>query len=89
MLSKVKQALRILNTAFDTEIQDLIDSAKADLALGGIKKLDEADANIQRAIILYCKAEFGLENKDSDKYMKSYMYLKSRLSLSKEYLNVI
>jgi len=85
MLQKVKHALRIMNSAFDNEIQDLIDSALIDLSLGGIKKLQYEDQIISHAVILYCKAHFGLENKDSEKYFKSYEYLKARLSLSGEY----
>ena len=44
-------------------------------------------ALIKRAIILYCKANFGLDNKDSEKYNKSYDLLKQHLALSGDYKN--
>mgnify|MGYP000672228719 CR=1 FL=1 len=36
MLEKVKLALRITTDAFDSEIQDLIDAALADLGIAGV-----------------------------------------------------
>lgn len=86
MLQKVKLALRITNTIFDDEISDIIEACKLDMQLSGIE-VDDQDTLIQRAIILYSKAQFGLENKDSDKYQKSYEALKTHLALSGEYLS--
>lgn len=88
MLNKVKKALRISNAAYDEEIQDLIDSAKSDLALAGVietKVNDEADALIKRAVLIYCKANFGWNNPDSEKLQNSYSMLKAHLVLSSEY----
>ncbi len=87
LLDDIKQTLRITTTLLDTEIEDLIDSAKADLILSGVleDKLLDTDMLIKRAIILYCKANFGLDNKDSEKYMTSYISLKTHLTLSQEY----
>jgi len=85
MLAKVKHSLRITNTAFDVEVQDLIDAAILDLSLGGITKLDQDNKTIIQAVTLYCKSHFGLENKDSVKYGQSYEWLKTRLSLSREF----
>lgn len=89
LIDSVKQALRITTILLDTEIQDLIEAAKSDLRLSGIltRKLDNAsrDALIKRAIILYCKANFGLDNTDSDKYQAAYNSLKIHLTLSQEY----
>lgn len=87
LLDDIKQTLRITTTLLDAEIEDLIDSAKADLILSGVleNKLLDTDMLIKRAIILYCKANFGLDNKDSEKYMTSYISLKTHLTLSQEY----
>lgn len=85
MLEKVKLALRIKSNILDSEIEDLILACKIDLSISGIKKIDESDSIINRAIILYCKANFGLENKDSEKYQKSYDLLKQSLSLCGDY----
>lgn len=58
MLEKVKLALRIKSIKLDDEIIDLIDSAKIDLSISGIKNIKEEDPLIQQAIKLYCKANF-------------------------------
>lgn len=85
MLEKVKLALRIKSNILDLEIEDLIEACKIDLSISGVKKIEESDPIINRAIILYCKANFGLENKNSDKYQKSYDLLKQSLSLCGDY----
>ena len=90
MIEDVKRELRITNTAYDQEVSDLIEAAKLDLRIPQIDELKilENDPMIQRAIILYCKANFGLDNKDSEKYQKSYDNLAERLSLSLFYKDV-
>lgn len=85
MLEKIKQALRIKSKAFDLEIQDLINSAKMDLKISGVTKIDEEDPLISQAIKVYCKANYGLDNKDSEKYQKSYDMLKQHLCLCGDY----
>ena len=85
MLEKVKLALRIKSNSLDLEIQYLIESAKADLNISGVKNLDEEDPLIIQAVKTYCKANFGLDNKDSEKYQKSYDLLKQSLSLCGDY----
>lgn len=85
MLEKVKLALRIKINSFDNEIEDLIEACKIDLSMSGVKKINENDVIIQRSIIVYCKANFGLDNKDSEKYQKSYDLLKQSLSLCGDY----
>jgi len=62
LLDDVKQALRVNNTALNTEVQDIIDGAKADLELSGVNIIKETDPLIKRAIILYAKSHFGLDN---------------------------
>ena len=88
MLEKIKLSLRIKNDKFDTEITDLINSCKLDLGLSGVKKIDDTDPLIQQAIKIYCKANFGLDNKDSEKYQESYNLLKNSLALCGDY-NVV
>lgn len=85
----IRRYLRINHTHFDAEITDLIGAARADLLLGGIKVAkvnDESDALIKRAIVVYVKAEFGLDNADGEKYRESYNMLKRHLMLSSEYI---
>ncbi len=90
LLESVKRELRVKNTAFDSEIQSLIDASLLDLKIPQIarNKITESDPLIKRAIILYCKANFGLENPDSEKYQKAYDNLVQKLSLSLMYKDV-
>ncbi len=85
MLESIRLALRIKSSAFDSEINDLIESAKSDLKMSGIVNLIETDPLIIQAIKTYCKANFGLDNKDSEKYQSSYDSLKQHLSLCGDY----
>ena len=88
MLEKVKMALRIATEHFDDEITDLMEAARQDLILSGVssdKASKDDDALITRAIKTYCKAYFGYDNPDADRFAKSYEMLKIHLSLSTEY----
>lgn len=84
MLESVKLALRITTDAFDDEIQDLIDAALADLGIAGITNLDEADALIKRAVITYCRVNFG-EPDDYDRMKASYDEQKAQLQTATGY----
>lgn len=85
LLDDVKLALRIKTTTLDTEINDLIEACKLDLNISGVVVINETDALIKRAVTVYCKANFGLDEKDSEKYQKSYDLLKEHLSLCSDY----
>ena len=85
LINDVKQALRITTNSLDTEVTDIIEAAKIDLRISGVAKIIDTDYLIKRAIIIYAKANFGLENKDSEKYQKSYDLLKEHLALCGDY----
>jgi uncharacterized phage protein (predicted DNA packaging) len=89
ILDEVKMALRITSDAFNTEISSIIEAAKSDLKLTGVSEIKtydiEKDSLVKRAVILYCKSQFGLDNPDSDKYQRAYDSLKIHLVLSQEY----
>lgn len=85
MLEAIKLALRIKSNAYDNEIMGLISACKADLRISGIIKVSEVDPLIQRAAILYCKANFG-NDKDSQKFADAYNALKISLGLAGDYL---
>ena len=87
LLDDVKVALRIsaTNSAFDGEINDLISAAQRDLLVAGIKVTDETDALIKRAIVTYCKAHFGYDNPEAERFEKAYNAIKLHLMLSSEY----
>ena len=85
MLQKAKLALRVSNDAFDDEITNLIESAKLDLQLGGITETSlgvTVDPIIERAIMTYCRAHFGMANPDSEKYSESYEHQRRKLAMS-------
>lgn len=85
MPDDVKLALRIKTSTLDVEINDLIEACKLDLSISGVKVINDTDLLIKRAIIVYCKANFGLDNEDSEKYQRSYNSLKEHLSLCSDY----
>lgn len=85
VLDEVRQALRITNTAYDSEIGRLIEAAKLDLSTGGVEVIEVGDQLTLSAIILYAKANFGMTNPDMEKYQKSYGALKITLGLSLAY----
>lgn len=85
MLEKVKNSLRVSGNAFDIEIADLIEAAKLDLKISGVVKISDTDALIQRAIIVYCKANFGYDNTEAERFQNSYDMLKQHLSLAGDY----
>jgi len=98
-LDDVKKYLRISTDALDVEITDLIDAAKSDLELSGIdpdkiiledvvegeETTAEADPMIRRAVVTYCKANFGYDNPDHERLLRAYHLLKSHLNISEEY----
>ena len=78
MLSKVKLALRITTSAFDSELTDLIAAAQLDLGVAGVIVPSTINELVTRAIITYCKMSFGLPE-DYDRLKKSYDEQKAQL----------
>ena len=87
ILAAAKSALRISSstTAYNGEITDLISACIADLGLVGLLNTVDTDALVKRAIITYCKANFGWNNPDAEKLQQSYEMLRNHLSLSQDY----
>lgn len=88
-LASVRHSVRLSSTVHDVELTDLINAARADLVLGGVlevKAQDETDPLILRAVATYVKAEFGLDNEDSEKYRASYKEQRNGLTLSDAYI---
>lgn len=89
-LASIRLRLRRSSNVLDEEIKDLIRAARDDLVLGGvlpIRAKDESDALIKQAIATYVKAEFGLDNEDSEKYRDSYHKQKVALALASDYID--
>jgi len=82
MLDKVKLALRITTDAFDDELNDLIEAGYADLGVAGVTNVADTDYLIIRAVITYCKLNFGEQDaKIIDRLKQSYDEQKSQLSM--------
>lgn len=84
LVDEVKVALRIKSSAYDAEVQDLIDSCKTDLSISGVQKIEEAEPLTKQAIKLYCKGNFGYDE-NSDKFKAAYESLKISMSLCGDY----
>lgn len=84
LIDNVKLSLRIKNSAYDSEITDLIDSCKADMKISGIAKIEETDPLTAQAIKLYCKGSFGYDE-NSEKFIAAYANLKIAMALSGDY----
>lgn len=84
MLDAVKLALRIVTDAFDDELNDLIAAALLDLRLAGITNTDTTDALVKRAVITYCRLNFGQPD-DYDRLKKSYDEQKSQMGMATGY----
>ena len=91
LLNAARLAVRANRTSvFDNEIKDLISAARAELTEIGIlpsKAYDDADPLTRRAVILYVKAEFGLDNPDAQRYRESFDLLKRHLALASDYIS--
>jgi|Wag4MinimDraft_12_1082652.scaffolds.fasta_scaffold00095_14 hypothetical protein len=87
LLEDVKPQLRIseTNTAFNSEITGLIEAAKSDLDTKGVLKVDETDQLTIQAIVLYCKANFGYDNPEAERFLKIYESIANKLSQLREY----
>ena len=77
-LDKVKMALRISTTALDDELAGLIKAAEQDLGIAGVVLPTELDEICDRAVITYCKFQFGLPE-DADRLKRSYDEQKAQL----------
>lgn len=79
-------ALRVTTTAYDNELNDLIDSAKKDLGIAGVIVPEANDTVVNTAIKTYCKMNFGTPNPAMWEILKkSYDEQKAQLSTSSDY----
>ena len=90
LIDKVKVACRVTTTAYDDELTDLISAGLKDL---GITDIDAAlltstatEPLIQRAVITYCKMNFGYLNVEQyQKFKASYDEQKAQLLMNSNY----
>lgn len=81
-LNEVKTALRITTNAFDDELSTLMSAALQDLGIAGVVPAD--DAITTRAVITYCKLNFGAPD-EYDRLKASYDEQKAQLSMATGY----
>lgn len=91
-LIKARGCLRIStnNSVINGEIESLIKACQRDLIRNGITPqlaYDLKDSLIEMAVLTYLKAEFGLDNKNYDRFRASYETLRTELSLTDFYTN--
>lgn len=86
IIDKVRTALRITTEAYNDELADLIEASKIDLGIAGVIVPSSLDEIVERAIVTYCKMNFGLiEATDYDRLKASYDEQKSQLATCSEY----
>lgn len=73
---KVKLALRISHNLLDSEISDVITSARLELKRAGVdSEKAEGDAeNVETAIKTYALAYYSSDVKDAERYQESFKY---------------
>lgn len=94
MLSQVKAALRITNTSYDADLNQLIQAALLDLGIAGVTKetssLPESvtDPLVIRAVCTYCAMNrINVENGQRDWLKRSYDEQKAQLQTATGYTN--
>lgn len=84
ILQAVKMALRISTDAFDAELVELIEAGQADINHAGVFNLDPDDPLVRRAIITYCRMNFGQPD-DYDRLKRSYDEQKAQMGMATGY----
>lgn len=83
-LTAVRLALRLTTTAYDSELESLIDAALLDLSVAGVTIDSTSDALVLRAIITYARMDFGSPD-DYDRLKASYDEQKAQMGMATGY----
>lgn len=89
MLDDVKMVLRVSHDYLDDEISDLIAAAREDLVNAGVDPFivsNDNDPLVKRAIMVYCKSNFGYDNPEAIRFQRSFDEIKLRLAVTPDYL---
>lgn len=79
LIAMAKLAARIRTTAFDSEVNSLLDAALLDLGVAGVEVPVETDALVTTAAITYFKMNFGQPD-EYDRLKRSYDEQKAQLA---------
>ena len=90
LLDDVKVACRVTSNAFNYELLDLIDAGFRDIGItdvsGDLLTSRNTDPLIKRAILTYCRMNFGtVDTGVYDRLKASYDEQKSQLLMSSDY----
>ena len=82
----VKGSMRMSSKSavVENDINNTIAAAKMDLKAAGVKKIDETDPLIIRAVTLYAKADMNYQNR-GEQYRQSYELQRQSLCLDGDY----
>lgn len=78
LVTSAKLAARITTTAFDTQINSLLDAALLDMGVAGVEVPDTIDALVETAAITYFLMHFGQPD-EYDRLKRSYDEQKAQL----------
>lgn len=81
--AEIRKSMRISHIALDNDIERDINAARLDMSRVGIDEKKD-NALIDKAIELYCKAQFDYLGK-GDQFQKAYDKLIDSMALSEEY----
>jgi len=84
LIDDIKSELRVSGTDFDVEIQSLINAAKLEMESKGLDltMIVDTDALIKQCIVLYCKANFGWDNPEAERFQSRYEMTLNHILLS-------
>lgn len=77
----IRLSLRITTTAYDGEINALINAALVDMENSGVYKPNKDNALIRQAIKLYCMGYFG-DRPNAERFIAAYESLRNSIALA-------
>lgn len=78
--------LRVRSEVAKPEIEALLSACVHDLAMNAVYVTDPQDPLTKRAMMLYCKANYGYDNDtDADRFRQAYKALRDSMGLSLDY----
>ena len=78
LLDDVRVALRVTSDATDSEIEAMIDTAIADMRRVGVRdsllNRESLTPMALNAVFMFCKANYGFDNKDAGTFWNRYQW---------------
>lgn len=84
LVEEIKKAVRVKSPSADGEIRSLIKACIAEMEIAGAFARDLQDPLVKQAIILYCKGNYGYDDKPEG-FLEAYRSLRDAMALSGEY----